>query len=166
MLWGAYYRVHTTSMRRYADHLEKSQTHLWSDKKITSHLERATAYESLLMPYANNKHTNQPANLRSLISAFVIRCLDSMISLVFCICNFMSLVCFCSWAGRFEPFLVANLRRQVFSWRGSNYFAIDTGFLGNTEKNVCLCASYNLPTCLIIGTKHDFLWINICWAPR
>ena len=99
MLWGAYYRVHTTSVRIYADHLEKSQTHLWSDKKITSHLKWATAYESLLMPYANNKDTNQPANLRSLISAFVVRCLDSTISLVFCICNFMSLVCFCSWAG-------------------------------------------------------------------
>ena len=34
------------------------------------------------MPYANNKDSDQPARPRSLISAFVIRCLDSIISLV------------------------------------------------------------------------------------
>ena len=33
------------------------------------------------MPYANNKGTDQPAHLRSLISAFVVRSLDSIISL-------------------------------------------------------------------------------------
>ena len=35
-----------------------------------------------VMPYANNKGADQPAHPRSLISAFVIRCLDSIISLV------------------------------------------------------------------------------------
>ena len=30
------------------------------------------------MPYANNKDADQPAHLRSLISAFVVRCLDSI----------------------------------------------------------------------------------------
>ena len=34
-----------------------------------------------LMSYANNKGANQPAHPRSLISAFVVRCLDSIISL-------------------------------------------------------------------------------------
>ena len=34
------------------------------------------------MPYANNKGADQPARMRSLISAFVVRCLDSIISLV------------------------------------------------------------------------------------
>ena len=33
-----------------------------------------------LMSYANNKGKAQPAHLRSLISAFVVRCLDSIIS--------------------------------------------------------------------------------------
>ena len=42
----------------------------------------ATSWENLLMPYANNKGTDQPAHLRSLISAFVICCLDSIILLV------------------------------------------------------------------------------------
>ena len=35
------------------------------------------------MPYANNKGADQPAQPHSLISAFVIRCLDSIIPLVF-----------------------------------------------------------------------------------
>ena len=34
-----------------------------------------------LMSYANNKGADQPAHPRSLISAFIIRCLDSIISL-------------------------------------------------------------------------------------
>ena len=34
-----------------------------------------------LMPYANKKGADQPAHPRSLISAFVFRCLDSIISL-------------------------------------------------------------------------------------
>ena len=35
------------------------------------------------MPYANNKGADQPAHPRSLIGAFVVRCLDSIIPLVF-----------------------------------------------------------------------------------
>ena len=37
---------------------------------------------NLFMPYANNKGADQPAHPRSLISAFVVRCLDSTIPLV------------------------------------------------------------------------------------
>ena len=65
------------------------------------------------MPYANNKGADQPARLRSLISAFVVnafvvRCLDSIISLSFYIRNFKPLLSFCGCAGRFESTLVAN----------------------------------------------------------
>ena len=35
-----------------------------------------------VLPYANNKGADQPAHPRSLISAFVVRCLDSIIHLV------------------------------------------------------------------------------------
>ena len=34
------------------------------------------------MPYANNKGADQPAHPRSLISAFIVRCLYSVMSLV------------------------------------------------------------------------------------
>ena len=39
----------------------------------------ATSWENLFMPYANNKGADQPAHLRSLISAFVVHYLDSII---------------------------------------------------------------------------------------
>ena len=35
-----------------------------------------------LIPYANHKGADQPAHPRSLISAFVVRCLDIVMSLV------------------------------------------------------------------------------------
>ena len=38
--------------------------------------------KTCLMSYANNKGADQPAHPRSLISAFVVRCLDSVMSLV------------------------------------------------------------------------------------
>ena len=34
------------------------------------------------MPYANNKGADQPVHPRSLISAFVVRCLDSIIPIL------------------------------------------------------------------------------------
>ena len=43
---------------------------------------RASSRENLLLPYANNKGADQPAHPRSLISTFVVRCLDSIIPLV------------------------------------------------------------------------------------
>ena len=58
----------------------------------------------LFMPNANNKGADQPAHLRSLISTFVVRCLDST-------CygqNFKTLASLCFWAGWFESTLVAN----------------------------------------------------------
>ena len=39
-----------------------------------------TSWEKLFMPYANNKAKDQPEHSHSLISAFVVRCLDSIIS--------------------------------------------------------------------------------------
>ena len=38
--------------------------------------------KTCLMLYANNKGADQPAHPRSLISVFVVRCLDSVMSLV------------------------------------------------------------------------------------
>ena len=34
------------------------------------------------MPYAKNKDTDEPAHPRSLISAFLVRCLDSTVSIL------------------------------------------------------------------------------------
>ena len=45
-------------------------------------LKWAMACENLFIPYANNKGADQPARPRSLISAFVVRCLDSIVSIL------------------------------------------------------------------------------------
>ena len=42
----------------------------------------ALSWENLFLPYANNKGADHPAHPRSLISAFVVHCLDSIISLL------------------------------------------------------------------------------------
>ena len=60
-----------------------------------------------VMPYANNKGTDHSARPRSLISTFVVCCLDSIIS-SFCIQNFKLLASFNGCAGWFESYLVEN----------------------------------------------------------
>ena len=42
----------------------------------------ATSWENLLLPYENNKGADQPVHPRSLISAFVVRCLENIMPLV------------------------------------------------------------------------------------
>ena len=60
------------------------------------------------VPYVNNKDANQPAHLHSLINTFIVHCLDSIISVLAKIQNFKALSSLCSWAGRFDFYLVAN----------------------------------------------------------
>ena len=64
--------------------------------------------ENLFMPYVNNKGADQLAHPHSLISAFVVRCLDSIIPLL-AISKISRLASFRSLAGWFESYLVANL---------------------------------------------------------
>ena len=64
-------------------------------------------WENLFMPYANNKGTDQPAYPHSLISLFVIHCLDCIIPIL-AIAKISRLASLCSWAGQFEFYLVGN----------------------------------------------------------
>ena len=68
----------------------------------------ATSWENLFLQYANNKGADQPAHPCSLISTFVVHCLDSIIPLVSISENFKPSPSFCGCAGRFECTLVAN----------------------------------------------------------
>ena len=70
------------------------------------------------MPYANNKGADQPAHPRSLISAFIVRCLISTIPIL-AIAKISRLASLCSWVGWLESYLVTNPWRPFFSWRGS-----------------------------------------------
>ena len=65
----------------------------------------ATLWENLLMPYANNKGADQPVHLRSLISAFVVRCLASVISILAKSKISKTPASLWSRAGRFESYL-------------------------------------------------------------
>ena len=76
-----------------------------------------------LMSYANNKGADQPVHPRSLISAFVVRCLDSIISLD-SIAEISRLASFYGCGGRFVSGLVGNSRRHVLSCRGSNVLVL------------------------------------------
>ena len=69
------------------------------------------------------KGADQPAHPRSLISAFVVRCLDSIISLDSSR-NFKTLASFCVCTGRFVSVLVGNSRRHVLSCRGSYVYCV------------------------------------------
>ena len=82
------------------------------------------SWQNLFIAYANNKDADQPAHPCSQISAFIVRCLDSLIPIL-AISGLKSLASFCSYTDRFESCLVAKPRRQVFSWRGSfqKYFS-------------------------------------------
>ena len=71
-----------------------------------------------LMSYANNKGADQPAHPRSLISAFVVRCVDSINSLD-SIAEISRLASYCGCAGPFVSGLVGNSRRHVLLCRGS-----------------------------------------------
>ena len=65
------------------------------------------------MPYANNKGADQPAHPRSLISVFVVFCLDTVMSLV-SVTKISSLM-LASVAEQAGLSLVGNSRRHVFS---------------------------------------------------
>ena len=80
----------------------------------------AMSRENLFYSICEQQRHDQPAHLRSLISVFVVCCLDSIILTLAKSKHFKTLASDCSWAGWFESNLVANPRRQVFSWRGSN----------------------------------------------
>ena len=72
-----------------------------------------------LVSHANNKGAAQPAHPRSPISAFVVRCFDSIISLRFYSQKFKTLASFRGCAGQFVSGMVGNSRRYVLSCRGS-----------------------------------------------
>ena len=61
-----------------------------------------------VLPYVNNKGTEQPQHPRSLIRGFVVCFLDSMILLSFYIKNFKALASLCCLADPLESKLVAN----------------------------------------------------------
>ena len=110
-----------------------------------------------LMPYANNKGADQPAQMCSLISTFVVPCLDSMYTCY--ILSFKILASFCNWAGWFDAYVVTNSRRQVFSWLGSD------GTSGSFRQTATWSASWQTNKMTVRPTKTQIsLGIRPVWS--
>ena len=72
--WGSF-TLHPTQYNLHFDTPQKNEIH--------SLIKFEPCHEkTCFMPYANNKGADQPAHPRSLITAFVVHCLDSVIPLV------------------------------------------------------------------------------------
>ena len=87
-----------------------------------------------VLPYANNKGADQPAHPRSLISAFFVRCLDSIIPLVSISKIFKPLLSFCACAGRFESYLVENPEYR-FSRDEAQILSLNTHCIYFSDEN-------------------------------
>ena len=75
---GIAVRICEWDVRRKTTVFESQPKHMF----LLSSLAFEPGHEkTCFMPYANNKGADQPAHPRSLISAFVVRCLDSNIYL-------------------------------------------------------------------------------------
>ena len=82
-----------------------------------------SSWENLLMPYGISKGADQPAHLRSLISPFVVHCLDNIISLVsISETSSLYLASVAAQDGLSLPW--SQTRRQVFSWPGPYYLSM------------------------------------------
>ena len=86
-----------------------------------------------LMSYVNKNGADQPAHPRSLISAFVVCCLEKYIYRFYSR-NFKTLASFCGCAGRFVSGLVGNSRRYILSWWGSYVFVLFNTWLRISKK--------------------------------
>ena len=99
---------------------------------------RATPWQNLLLPYANNKGADQPARPRSLISTFVVHFVDSIIPLVF--------------ISEISSLYLASLAAQAclyLTWLQTP----KTGFL-LTRLIHCQCQCYH---CFIVITRFSTL---------
>ena len=85
----------------------------------------ATSWENLFMQYANNKGADQPVHMRSLIIAFVVRCLDSII-LLLPTAEISRVVSLCSWADSYESYWSQTLKAGfLVPWHNSgNLFPV------------------------------------------
>ena len=128
----------------------RSDPLLVSDKRNGVHI-RATSWENLSMPYANNKGGDQPICLRSLISFFVVRCLDKVIPLLVI-----------SEISRLELASVAEQAGLSLTW--SKIPKTDTVFISCTTIHKKCLKPWPLPAVTLPSTE---LGLKLCcWIPR
>ena len=111
------YHVHTEMRQILGGCPGWSETH-WAHRSFCWFYHAATIWAG---PWENVSYVicEQQRWMRRLTWAFVVRCLDSIISLRFYSRNFKTLASFCGCGGRFESGLVGNSQRHVLSCCGS-----------------------------------------------
>ena len=104
-----------------------------------------------LMPYANNKSADQPSHPRSLISAFIVRCLDSVMSLV-SVTKISSLM-LASVAEQASLSLTwSETPEDIFLWRGS--YILPTYIF---SENTCISLSRGVTPVILWSDAHHFV---------
>ena len=101
----------------------------------------ATLWEKLFMPYASNNGADQPPHPRSLIGAFIALCRDCIIP-NFSKSKISNLASLCSWAGRFESYLVPNPKDR---------FSLDQAHMVNPP-----CSNFRIRTAILLVSQ--FFW--------
>ena len=89
--------------------------------------------KTCLRGFANNTGADQPVHPRSLISAIVIRFLESIISRLCYERNFNFLASLCSWAGWFETRFVGNPKDRL-SRRGTFRYIFDINLISSSHR--------------------------------
>ena len=75
--------VPITKFRTYLKSTKLLNTHSVITQRYVLQINEPDHEKTCLMSYSNNKDADQPAHPSSLISAIVVRCLDSVMSLAF-----------------------------------------------------------------------------------
>ena len=112
------------------------------------------------MPFANNKGRDQPGHPRSLISAFVIHCLDSIISIrVKSRISRLKLVSVAKQTGL--SLTCPKPWRQIFSWQGSNHqLPHQWWHIWNVDIDLSLCKLFiKLHMILLIFYRRTYVLI-------
>ena len=110
----------------------------------SSHEKRATSWENLFLPHANNTGADQPGHPRSLISAFVVHCFDGIISILAI-----------SKISRLWPVFVAEQAGLSLTW----WQTPKTGFLVTRLKSYLSIVWFVNPSNVHAQKKGQEIWL-------
>ena len=117
--------------------------------------------KTCLWRFANNTGADQLAHPRSLISAFVVRYLESIICKLCCRWNINSLSSLCSWGDWFETRFDGNPEDR-FSCDEVIFLTVDDDEGSDKKGNVAASNNY---TCMFeVWLRNCMIGIIISWA--
>ena len=127
-------------------------------------------HEKTFMSYANNKCADQTSHPRSLISTFIVRCLDSLKLTYRCyIRNSKIQASLCSWAGQFKSYLEWSKIQKtgvLVTWLMFLQIQLRHGVDNRREQPCPVCHSNGChAVCLLSGCLLLQVWQSdrLCW---